>query len=137
MELDSIPTGATSPTLLPGVGVGRVRAFTGLLDGFAWPLRTADYLELVDPLWNGREMRARIVEVIDETPDARTLRLRPSRAWKNLARPRAGQHVSVSVAVDGQRHRRTYSISSAPERGGGTLDITVKALPGGRVSRHL
>src|SRR5258706_8329187 len=123
MELDSIPTG------------GPARAFNGLLDGFAWPLRTADYLELFDPLWNGREMRARIVAVVDETPDARTLRLRPSRAWRRLATPRAGQHVSVGVVVDGRRHRRTYSISSAPDRPDGTIDITVKAIPGGRVSR--
>jgi ferredoxin-NADP reductase len=43
------------------------------------------------------------------------------------------------VTIDGRRHVRTYSISSAPGRAPrrGGFSITVKHVEGGRVSRHL
>ncbi|MEW6268087.1 MAG: ferredoxin reductase [Thermodesulfobacteriota bacterium] len=113
----------------------RVRAgLVALADGFAWPLRASHYLELVNPLWSAHAVRARVLEATRETADARTLTLRPGRGWR---RHRAGQLVSVGVTIDGARHVRTYSISSAPERTDGRITITVKAVPGGRVSRHL
>ncbi len=112
-------------------------ALARLGDLLAWPLRTADYVELGSPLWGDRVLRAEVAAVREETPDARTLTLRPSRAFRQAARPRAGQYLPVGVVVDGRRHQRTYSISSDPERPGGTFDITVKAVPGGVVSTHL
>jgi ferredoxin-NADP reductase len=45
--------------------------------------------------------------------------------------------VRLGVPIDGQRHTRTYSISSAPNRDDGCITVTVKAVPGGRVSQHL
>ncbi len=119
----------TSSPLLGAVG--------GLANLLAWPLRGSDYVSLVSPSRAGSTLSARIVSVRDEAPGARTLTLRPSRAWRRLARPRAGQYVSVGVFVDGRRMTRTYSISSGPERTDGCIDITVKAIPGGRVSTHL
>ena len=106
----------------------------GLADLFAWPLRTSHYLELVNPLWTTHTLQARVEDVKDETRDARTITLRPSRGWR---RHRAGQHVRVGVPIGGRHHVRTYSISSAPERPDGCITITVKAMAGGRVSRHL
>jgi len=105
-----------------------------VIDPFASPLRTSHYLELVNPLWGTHRRRARVVEVWDETPTARTLTLRPGRGWR---RHRAGQHVRVGVPVGGTYHVRTYSISSPPERDDGCFTITVNAAAGGRVSRHL
>ena len=121
----------------PRDGVRTLRSrLASVADLFAWPLRVSHYLELVNPLWSSHTLRARVVKVIDETPDARTLILRPGRGWRSH---RAGQFVPVSVTVGGMQHARTYSISSAPEREmrDECISITVKAVPGGRVSSHL
>jgi len=115
---------------LPGFA-SRIAAITDL---FAWPLRTSHYLELVNPLWATHGLQARVEEVWDETRDSRTLTLRPGRAWRGH---RAGQHVRLGAPIDGRHYTRTYSIASAPEREDGCIAITVKALEGGRVSRHL
>jgi len=77
-------------------------------------------------------LHARVVEVIDETPDARTFVLRPSRHWTGH---QAGQHTTIEVEIDGVRHRRCYSISSAPSDP--QVAITVKRVAGGRVSSWL
>lgn len=98
------------------------------------PLRPSDYLELLNPLWSRRTLRARVVRVRDETADARTLTLRPGRGWRAH---RAGQFIQLAVTLDGRRHSRSYSLSSAPGRADGCVDVTVKAAPGGRVSAHL
>nr|MDQ3038112.1 ferredoxin reductase [Myxococcota bacterium] len=78
------------------------------------------------------EIRARVVDVVRETADARTFVLRPNRLWRGH---RAGQWTSVEVEIDGARVRRCYSISSAP--GDALVSITVKRVPGGRVSGFL
>jgi ferredoxin-NADP reductase len=75
---------------------------------------------------------ARLVDVIDETADTRTLVLDPPRAWR---RHRAGQWVTVDVELDGVRTRRCYSISSAPHAP--YVHLTVKRVPAGRVSNFL
>ena len=61
---------------------------TGAADLLAWPLRLSHYLELLNPLWSTHTTWARVVEVIDEAPDARTLVLRPGRGF---AEHRGGQ----------------------------------------------
>lgn len=105
-----------------------------VIDLFATPLTAAHYVELVNPLWSSRKLQARVVAVHDETPDARTIVLRPGRNWR---RHRAGQHIRVGMSVEGRRYTRTYTISSSPERPDGDITITVKILEGGRMSRHL
>ena len=109
-------------------------AITSLADMFAYPLRHAHYLELVNPLWTEHVLKARVVSVWDDTADTRTLTLRPGRGWRSH---RAGQFVRLGVPVDGKRHTRTYSISSAPGRSDGCITVTIKAIKGGRVSHHL
>jgi stearoyl-CoA 9-desaturase NADPH oxidoreductase len=109
-------------------------AITGLADMFAYPLRHSHYLELVNPLWTRHVLMARVESVIEETADTRTLTLRPGRGWRTH---RAGQYVRVGVPIDGKRHTRTYSISSAPARDDGCITITVKAIGDGRVSQQL
>jgi len=94
--------------------------------------QAAFWLDQLHPTWSMREIRARVVEVIAETPDTRTFVLRPNRHWKGH---RAGQHTTVEVEIDGVRHRRCYSISSAPSDP--RLAITVKRVAGGRVSPWL
>ncbi len=105
-----------------------------VVDAFASPLRASHYVELVNPLWSARRLQARVEDVWDETPDSRTITLRPGRGWR---RHRAGQHIRVGVPIEGRRFTRTYSISSSPERRDGCITITVKVLDGGRMSGHL
>jgi ferredoxin-NADP reductase len=78
------------------------------------------------------ELRARVVDIVDETHDVKTFVLAPGAAWPGH---RAGQYVPIDVEIDGVRVRRCYSISSGPSRARASrIAITVKRVPGGRVS---
>jgi ferredoxin-NADP reductase/ferredoxin len=74
--------------------------------------------------------RARIAEIIDETPSTSTLRLVP--VGEPFPPFRAGQYVNIFVNVDGVETSRPYSISSPPSRP--YYDITVRQTAGGFVS---
>lgn len=110
------------------------RGVAGVADMMFYPLSASHCVELFQPLRATHLLRARVEALHDETGDARTLTLRPGSGWR---RHRAGQHVGLRVAVDGVLCARSYTISSPPERDDGCLTITVKAIAGGRVSRHL
>ncbi len=108
--------------------------FSAFTDKFAYPLRTSHYVELLNPLWAGHALRAKVVKVWDETKDSRTLTLKPGFNWRGY---RAGQHVRIGVPLNGVQYTRTYTISSPPERNDGLFTITVKAIADGRISHHL
>lgn len=105
-----------------------------IADYFSYPLRVSHYVELVKPLWASHRLQARVIDIWDETKDARTLTLKPSAHWRQH---RAGQHVRIGITIDGQQYTRTYTISSAPERGIGSFTVTTKIIPDGRVSKHI
>ncbi len=107
---------------------------TRLAELVATPLVPSDYVDLLDPLRNGTDLRGRVVEVVPETADCATLVLRPGRGWRAHV---PGQYVRVGVDVDGVRLWRTYSLTSRLGRSDGCISITVKAIPGGVVSNHL
>lgn len=98
------------------------------------------YLELVNPMWAAHEVRARIVDVTREVdvpghPPVATLTLQPTSTWRGH---RAGQHVQVSVEVAGARRTtRVFTISSPDSRPGERFTLTMRANPGGVVSRWL
>lgn len=98
------------------------------------------YLELVNPMWAAHEVRARVVSVEREVdvpghPPVATLTLQPTATWRGH---RAGQHVQVGVEVAGARRTtRVFSISSPDSRPGERFTITMRANPGGTVSRWL
>lgn len=92
-----------------------------------------DYLQMADPTWSLREVRARIERVVDETPDAMSLWLRPNGRWRGF---KPGQHVALSVYEDGVRHTRVFSLSSSPEQSD-ALRLTIKRHPGGRIAGWL
>jgi stearoyl-CoA 9-desaturase NADPH oxidoreductase len=98
------------------------------------PLLPSDYLDLVDPLRSGADLRGRIEAVLPETPDAATVVIRPGRSWKGHV---PGQYVRIGIDVDGVRQWRAYSLTSDLTRTDGCISITVKAIPGGKVSNHL
>lgn len=113
-------------------------ATAGRLLGSPW-LRPLNDLEAVDDLlaqahstWSLGRIKARIVEIREETPDVRSFVLRPNRRWPGFL---AGQHVSVALEIAGVRHHRSYSLSSMPADP--FLRLTVKRHPGGRVSNAL
>jgi ferredoxin-NADP reductase len=75
---------------------------------------------------------ATVVELVDETPRTRTIRLDPP----DWAGHRAGQHVDVRLtAEDGYQAQRSYSIASAPEDE--HLALTVERIDDGEVSPYL
>jgi len=77
-------------------------------------------------------MRLTISEIRRETAEAATFVFDdPHRDVGGVS----GQHVVVRVAIDGQEHRRVFSLSSSPELGQAP-SITVKRLPGGIVSTY-
>jgi stearoyl-CoA 9-desaturase NADPH oxidoreductase len=117
-----------------------VRATRTLRDGLrriaelaATPLIPGDYLDLLNPLRSGADLRGRIVEVRPETADAATIVIKPGADWAGHL---PGQYVRIGVDVDGVRQWRAYSLTHGP-RADGHISITVKAVPDGKVSNHL
>jgi stearoyl-CoA 9-desaturase NADPH oxidoreductase len=103
---------------------------TRLVAGLTSPRNVDDYLQLVDPWWSVQEVRARIVRVHAEADQATSLFLTPNENWSGF---RAGQFIQLSVTIAGVRQARCFSVSSAPEDGQ-PLRLTIKWIPGGRVS---
>ena len=110
-------------------------AVRSLAERLTHPLLPDDYLGLINPLWNGRELRGLIVRVVPETDTAATLVIRPGRGWNGTYA--AGQYVGIGVQVGGRFHWRSYSLTSTPVQDDGLISITVKALPEGFLSGHL
>ena len=93
------------------------------------------WLRELGTTWSFIAPRARVVDLIDETADTRTLVLDPGRRWPGH---RAGQYVPIEIEVDGARVRRCYSISSGSTAPGARrIGITVRRVPGGRASTAL
>ena len=85
------------------------------------------------PTWTWERSLARIVGRSQASDDSVTLLLAPNRHWAG-ARP--GQHLMIGARIDGALVQRSYSLSQAA-RGDGRIAITVKAIEGGKLSRHL
>ncbi len=104
------------------------RIATGVARGLLLERQAEFWLGQVAPTRSLAQLRARVEEVVDETADVKTFRLRPNGRWSGH---QAGQFTTVELEIDGVRTRRCYSISSAPGR---LPAITVKRKPGGVVS---
>ncbi len=89
-------------------------------------------LQHLDPALSLTRTLARIEAIRSETPDMKTVVLRPVQRPVVFA---AGQSVPVRVVLGGVVHERPYSPTSAP--GDTTLAITVKHHPAGVVSSWL
>ena len=108
--------------------------FLQLAERITTPLVPADYLDIIDPLRSGADLRGRIVAIHPETRDAVSLVIKPGRGWRTHT---PGQYIRIGVDVDGVRQWRAYSLTSDTDRADGCIAITVKAIPGGKVSNHL
>ena len=76
----------------------------------------------------------KVKEVTHETKDSVTIHFKQPLFRK--VKYKSGQFLTVLVSVDGQKHRRAYSMCSSPSLDS-TLAITVKRVEGGVVSNHL
>ena len=102
----------------------------------AWTALVPDHVfdfwaERVSPTWSRHRPLARIVARDTAADDTVTLVLAPNR---HVRVPAPGQHLMVGAEVDGRRVARSYSPGPLT---GGRFAITVKAVPGGRLSGHL
>lgn len=91
------------------------------------------YATLLHPQWRLRRVVCRVEALRLVASDALAITLRPSRNWAGF---RPGQYAELFVEIDGVRHGRYYSLSSAPGRPG-RLEIVVKREADGRVSNWL
>lgn len=82
-----------------------------------------------------KRLALEVVEIIDETPSTRTLRVRAADG-RDLPPFQAGQYVNVFTDIDGVSTARPYAMSSSPARRD-HYDLTVKRAPGGFVSPYL
>jgi ferredoxin-NADP reductase len=103
-----------------------------LVDLLTGPHGVDRYTELVTPTWTTGDARAKIVAVRRQTPRSATLTLEPNRAFTGF---RAGQHINLTVEIDGRRRTRPYSPASA-ERAS-HIELTVGRHDGGLVSNYL
>jgi len=106
-----------------------------LVDLLTGPHGVDRYTELVEPTWTLGDCRAKVVEVCRQTPRSVTLILEPNAAFAAGPALRAGQHVNLTVEVDGRRQTRCYSPANA--EGDRLVELTVGVHDAGVVSRHL
>lgn len=90
------------------------------------------YAGIFSPRITLRKVVARVESVRDEAASVKSFILRPNGHFKGF---RAGQHVNLTVEIDGVRHTRSYSPSNAPD--GRAVVLTVKRHLGGLVSSWL
>ncbi|OBI75302.1 ferredoxin reductase [Mycobacterium sp. E740] len=103
-----------------------------LADLLTGPHGVDRYTELVAPTWSRGDARAEVVAVRRQTPRSVTLTLAPNQAFTGH---RAGQHINLTVEIDGRRRTRPYSPASA--EGAAQLELTVGRHDGGLVSTYL
>jgi ferredoxin-NADP reductase len=103
-----------------------------LVDLLTGPHGVDRYTELVTPTWTTGDARAKIVAVRRQTPRSVTLILEPNRAFTGF---RAGQHINLTVEIDGRRRTRPYSPASA--EGASHIELTVGRHDSGLVSTYL
>ncbi len=108
-----------------------------LASALVYPRTVDDFVGLVSPLRTRRAHHARVVSVRRETHDTVTLVLGPGPGYP---RHRAGQHVALTLELDGVRRTRIFSIASAERSRGGAerpIELTIRARTGGLVTPRL
>ena len=103
-----------------------------LLELLTGPHGVDRYTELVDATWTQADARAKVIAVRRQTPRSVTLTLEPNRAFTGF---RAGQHINLTVEIDGRRRTRPYSPASA--EGAPYIELTIGRHDGGLVSNYL
>lgn len=89
------------------------------------------WLEQAGSTYSADRCLAEVVRIDSETADAVSLWLRPNASFAGFE---AGQHVNLSMTIDGVVHTRSYSFSNAPTADG-LIRLTIKQTANGLVSR--
>ncbi|MBV8967350.1 MAG: ferredoxin reductase [Mycobacteriaceae bacterium] len=105
---------------------------SGLVDLLTGPHGVDRYTELVTPTWSLGDARAKVVSVERRTPRSVTLTMAPNTAFRGF---KSGQHINLTVEIDGRRRTRCYSPASA--EGAPLIELTVGLHDGGTVSTYL
>ncbi|MEO5610545.1 MAG: ferredoxin reductase [Ornithinibacter sp.] len=144
VERSTRQPGSTRPRLGAEPAPSPVRALLGgarrVAEALATPLVPGDYLDLLDPLRAGADLRGRVIDIRRETADAVTVVIRPGKGWLGHV---PGQYIRIGIDIDGVRNWRAYSLThradGSPAAGipAGCIAITTKAIPDGKVSTHL
>jgi len=79
--------------------------------------------------------RLKVKEVIQETPDAKTLVFSVPEELKEQFQYNHGQYLTLKAEFNGEEERRSYSMCSSPLDD--DIAVTVKRLEGGKVSSYL
>jgi stearoyl-CoA 9-desaturase NADPH oxidoreductase len=117
-----------------------------LVDLLTGPHGVDRYTELVEPTWTLGDSRARVVAVRRQTTRSVTLTLEPNAAFRAVSPVaslapgaghalRAGQHVNLSLEVDGRRLTRCDAPANAENDA--LIELTIGVHDGGTVSQHL
>jgi stearoyl-CoA 9-desaturase NADPH oxidoreductase len=91
------------------------------------------WVQKLNPTLSWDRCLARIEARQVEARDTVSLTLKPNGRFGGF---QPGQHLNVTVEVNGVRLTRSYSPSDAV-RTDGRIRLTIKAIPGGKVSQHL
>ncbi|MGN6507773.1 MAG: FAD-binding oxidoreductase, partial [Tepidisphaeraceae bacterium] len=83
--------------------------------------------------WHGQ---LRLAGIFSETPDVRTFRLVPTTGADLPFDYLPGQYLNLTLPIDGQTIRRSYTLASSPTRRG-YCELTIKRESLGLSSRHL
>lgn len=114
---------------------GLMKARQAWIDAASPEIDMTDYAaELSRELHPGL-VKAKIVDVKDETPTSKTFTMSACEGYK-LPFFYAGQHMSVKFCINGKWTTRPFSISSAPMEAdkNNRIQITLRRKPGGYVS---
>jgi glycine betaine catabolism B len=84
-------------------------------------------------LWNGELV---VAQVHRESPDVKTFRLVADQGVELPFQHAPGQYLTLTVPIEGQPTRRSYTIASTPSQRG-HIEISVKRDPHGAVSKFL
>lgn len=93
-------------------------------------------LGAIDPMLVRATIPAKLVAVHEEARDTKTFVLKPASHWTGF---KPGQHLPLTVEVNGVRQTRTFSLSSDPRtwKQDGLITLTIKRLPGGLVTNWM
>lgn len=119
---------STGAGAAPRLGLGQRVAWRAA-EVFTAPAPPQEFARLFNRIISGRQLRGRVTKVTHETANSATISFKPATGWDQHL---AGQWARIGVEIDGVRHWRSYSLSSAA---GHDPAITVTAI--GLVSTHL
>lgn len=88
----------------------RLRQLAQAASVLTTPLAPEDILSLFNPVFSARQMRGVVTRVVPETAGSATIYFRPGPGWQAH---QAGQWARIGVELDGVRHWRSYSLSTA------------------------